>query len=62
MIRYYIKPVEESLEECIATYGDNVHQTLEEAWKCFEKHKDELGDAVIIKVTMTVEEVCSCEN
>jgi len=52
--KYYVKPVEESLEECLATYGDNFHLTSKEALKFFQENMHELGDCVLVKVTYDV--------
>lgn len=49
--KYYLQPIEESFEECLATYGDNYHRSLKEAHEHFEQNKWELGDCVLIKVT-----------
>jgi len=52
--KYYLKKLEESLEECIENYGNNFHTSLEEARDFFESNKLELGDCVLVKVTEEV--------
>lgn len=62
MIRYYIKQVEESVEECLATYGNQYHESIEEALEWYKNHCKDLGPCIIIKVTSIVEEITPCEN
>lgn len=52
--KYYVKPIDESIEECIATYGDNFHRTLDEARKFFSENYHDLGTCVVVKVTYDV--------